>query len=256
MVDAVLYFEGDARPPLPHPARGQEPLRPDRRDRRVRDVRRAACARSPTRPSCSSASATPTRRARRCSPAWRARGRCWSRSRRWSRRRSLGTPRRAVVGWDRAAALDGARGARGALRRAASARTTSISTSPAACDHRAGRRPRGGGGAGLVAHRLAAARRTASISAKSAFRARSGRSRMRGSGSRKRQSSGFAGACCRRRGEEPASAPIGGRRLSSHIADLVAGIAAMRTARRQRRTAARRTAVTSPLDAMQRCASA
>ena len=40
------------------------------------------------------------RRARRFSPAWRARGRCWSRSRRWSRRAPLGTPRRSVVGWD------------------------------------------------------------------------------------------------------------------------------------------------------------
>ena len=80
-------FRGRRRPSLPHPARGQEPLRPDRRDRRVRNVGHAACARSPTRPSCSSASATPSRRARRSSPAWRARGRCWSRSRRWSRRR-------------------------------------------------------------------------------------------------------------------------------------------------------------------------
>ena len=38
--------------------------------------------------------------ARPSSPASRARGRCWSRSRRWSRRPPLGTPRRAVVGWD------------------------------------------------------------------------------------------------------------------------------------------------------------
>ena len=30
--------------PVPHPARGQEPLRPDRRDRRVRDDRRRACS--------------------------------------------------------------------------------------------------------------------------------------------------------------------------------------------------------------------
>ena len=31
-------FRGRRRPPLPHPARREEPLRPDRRDRRVRDV--------------------------------------------------------------------------------------------------------------------------------------------------------------------------------------------------------------------------
>ena len=36
----------------------------------------------------------------RCSPASRAPGRCWSRCRRWSRPSLLGTPRRAVVGWD------------------------------------------------------------------------------------------------------------------------------------------------------------
>ena len=40
------------------------------------------------------------RRERRFLQAWRARGRYWSKSRRWLRRRSLGTPRRAVVGWD------------------------------------------------------------------------------------------------------------------------------------------------------------
>ena len=38
--------------------------------------------------------------ARRCSPGSKARGRCWSKSRRWSRPSLLGTPRRAVVGWD------------------------------------------------------------------------------------------------------------------------------------------------------------
>ena len=72
--------------PVPHPARGEEPLRPDRRDRRVRDDRRWACARSPTRPSCSCPSAISARPAPRCSPASRAPGRCWSKSRRWWRR--------------------------------------------------------------------------------------------------------------------------------------------------------------------------
>ena len=33
-------LRGRARPPVPHPARGQEPLRPGRRDRRLRDDRR------------------------------------------------------------------------------------------------------------------------------------------------------------------------------------------------------------------------
>ena len=40
------------------------------------------------------------RRARRCSPAWKARGRCCAKSRRWWRATGYGTPRRAVVGWD------------------------------------------------------------------------------------------------------------------------------------------------------------
>ena len=69
-------FRGRRQPHLPHPARRQEPLRRDRRDRRLRDDRRWACARSPTRRRCSSTSATRTPPARRCSPAWRARGRC------------------------------------------------------------------------------------------------------------------------------------------------------------------------------------
>ncbi len=86
MVDAVLYFEGEGGASLPHPARGEEPLRPDRRDRRLRDVGQGPARGCRTRRSCSSASAMRRRRARRCSPAWRARGRCWSKSRRWSRR--------------------------------------------------------------------------------------------------------------------------------------------------------------------------
>ena len=47
-------FRGRARPPVPHPARGQEPLRADRRDRRVRDDRpRAHGGRAIPRPSSS-----------------------------------------------------------------------------------------------------------------------------------------------------------------------------------------------------------
>ena len=86
MVDAVLSFEGDGAAPVPHPARGEEPLRPDRRDRRVRDDRRGpARGRQPVR-AVPRPSATAARPAPRCSPASRAPGRCWSRSRRWSRR--------------------------------------------------------------------------------------------------------------------------------------------------------------------------
>ena len=79
-------LRGRRRAPVPHPARGEEPLRPDRRDRRVRDDRRGPARGRRTRPSCSSPSAISARPAPRCSPASRARGRCWSKSRRWSRR--------------------------------------------------------------------------------------------------------------------------------------------------------------------------
>ncbi len=69
-------FRGRARPPVPHPARRQEPLRPDRRDRRVRDDRRRAGG------GCQPLGPVPGRTARQClaapasSPASRARGRC------------------------------------------------------------------------------------------------------------------------------------------------------------------------------------
>ena len=52
-------LRGRARPPVPHPARRQEPLRPRRRDRRLRDDRRAASPRWRTPPRSSSPSATP-----------------------------------------------------------------------------------------------------------------------------------------------------------------------------------------------------
>ncbi len=77
-------FRGRARPSVPHPAHGEEPLRPDRRDRRVRDVRPRPVATSPIRRRCSWQSGAATSRAPASSPASRARGRCWSRSRRWS----------------------------------------------------------------------------------------------------------------------------------------------------------------------------
>ena len=70
--------------------------------------------------------------ARRCSPASKAPGRCWSRCRRWSRRRCWhAAPGRGRLGSD--AAGDDHRGARRALRPCRSAPTTSTSTSPAGC---------------------------------------------------------------------------------------------------------------------------
>ena len=85
---------------IPHPARGEEPLRPDRRDRRVRDDRRSACAKSPIRPNCSCRNAISAAPAPPCSLGSRARGRCWSRLQALVAPTTLGTPRRAVVGWD------------------------------------------------------------------------------------------------------------------------------------------------------------
>ena len=86
MVDAVLSFEGEGSQQFRILARGEEPLRADRRDRRVRDDRASACAKSPIRPSCSCPSAISAVRARRCSQASRAPARCWWNCRRWWRR--------------------------------------------------------------------------------------------------------------------------------------------------------------------------
>ena len=83
------------------------------------------------------------------SPASRARGRCWSRSRRWSRpaRLAHAAPRGGRLG--RRPARHAAGRARGALRHRDRAPATSISTSPAACGSGARGRPGGGGGAHL-----------------------------------------------------------------------------------------------------------
>ena len=100
MVDAVLYFEGDRGHQFRilravknrfgatdeigvfemtdrGPGRGRQPLRPVPR-RAPRQHRRAA----------------------RCSPAWRAPARCWSKSRRCCRPTPAARPRRSVIGWD------------------------------------------------------------------------------------------------------------------------------------------------------------
>ena len=71
-----------AQPPVPHPARAQEPLRRGRRDRRVRDGRGRGWRKSPTPRCCSCRAARSRCRAARCSRRSKARGRCWSRSRR------------------------------------------------------------------------------------------------------------------------------------------------------------------------------
>ncbi len=86
MVDAVMSFDGDAGHHFRILRAHEEPLRPDRRDRRLRDDRDAASPRSATLPPSSCRAATRPPPARRSSPAWRARGRCWSRSRPWWRR--------------------------------------------------------------------------------------------------------------------------------------------------------------------------
>ena len=59
-----------------------------------------ACAKSPTPPSCSSPSATSARPAPRSSPASKARGPLLVEIQALVAPTSLGTPRRAVVGWD------------------------------------------------------------------------------------------------------------------------------------------------------------
>ena len=187
MVDAVLYFEGEGGHQFRILRAVKNRFGADRRDRRLRDDRRGPRARSPTPPRSSSASATPRRRAPRSSPAWRARGRCWSRSRRWSRPPPLGTPRRAVVGWDCA----GSRwcspcSKRTAASASATRRLSQRRRRPA--HQRAGRRSRGRRGARLLAPRTCRCPATASISARSASRARSGRSRMPQRASRRRRS--------------------------------------------------------------------
>ena len=69
-------FRRRARPPVPHPARGEEPFRRDRRDRRVRDDRDRIGRGAPTRRRCSWPNGAATLPAARCSPGWRARARC------------------------------------------------------------------------------------------------------------------------------------------------------------------------------------
>ena len=100
MVDAVLSFEGERGYPF-RILRGAKNRFGATDEIGVFEMGDAGLRRGAATPRpCSSATAASGRRARRCSPASRARGRCWWSSRPWSRPSAYGTPRRAVVGWD------------------------------------------------------------------------------------------------------------------------------------------------------------
>ena len=127
-------LRGRARAQLPHPAGAQEPLRRDQRGRRIRDaLRRSDRGRSTPRRGSSARRAPHP--ARSCSARWRGRGRCWSRSRRWSprprsSRRGGWPPGSIATGWrwcSRSSPVTAGRRWRA---------PTSSSTSPEACGSR------------------------------------------------------------------------------------------------------------------------
>ena len=225
MVDAVMSFEGEGAHAFRAAARLEEPLRRHRRDRRVRNDRPRARR---GRQSLRAVSRRPRRRARparRCSPASRARARCWSKSRRsWRPRRWARPGARSSAGsradwrwcwrcWRRTAA-------------SSSASTTSTSTSPAACESPSRRpiwprRPRW-----CPRWSASPCRTTRSISARSRFRARCARSAMSGFRLKEAAKLGFARAV-----GPPATRQGGGmRELTASsigsVASLVAEIAA------------------------------
>jgi DNA repair protein RadA/Sms len=101
MVDAVLYFEGD-RTHHYRILRGVKNRFGATDEIGVFEMSDKGLREVPIPPNFFSANATPKRLARRCLRALKAPGRCWSKCRRWSRPSSLGTPRRAVIGWDSA----------------------------------------------------------------------------------------------------------------------------------------------------------
>ena len=101
-------LRGREAPAPPHRARGQEPLRRDLGDGRLRDDRRRPAGRWPTLRPSSWPSASRARRARRWWRPSKARARCWSRSRPWSRPRpsapraacpSASTPTARACSW-------------------------------------------------------------------------------------------------------------------------------------------------------------
>ena len=173
MVDTVLYFEGERGHQFRILRAVKNRFGADRRDRRVRDGRpRPVRGRQSVGPVPRRARAA-TSRAPASSPASRARGRCWSRSRRWSRppptaRRaapwSAGTP----AGWPwcwrcwRRAAASRIGGQR---------RLSERRRRPA--HQRAGGRPGGRRGAGLLARPTSRCRADWWCSARSAWPARS-----------------------------------------------------------------------------------
>ena len=187
-------LRGRRRAPVPHPARGEEPLRPDRRDRRVRDDRRGLARGRRTRPSCSSSErdlgSARHRGVRRHRGHAAAAGRNPGAGRADLARHAA--PRRGRLGPE--PALHGARRAGSALRRASSAATTSISTSPAACASRSRppiSRPRPRSSPRSPVRRC---RRMRSISARSRCPARSGRWRRARRGCKEAAKLGFARA--------------------------------------------------------------
>ena len=82
----MLYFEGDPHSSFRLRARDQEPVRRGQRARRVRDDRARAEGRGQPVGAVPVAARRSRCRARRSSPRWKARGRCWWKSRRWSTR--------------------------------------------------------------------------------------------------------------------------------------------------------------------------
>ena len=99
MVDTVLYFEGERGHPFRILRAVKNRFGPTD-EIGVFEMAGAACARSRTRPHCSSATATTARRAPRSSPASRARRPLLVEIQALVAPSALGTPRRAVVGWD------------------------------------------------------------------------------------------------------------------------------------------------------------
>ena len=93
-------FRRRARPPVPHPARGQEPLRRHRRDRRLRDDRCAAWPRCPTRRPCSWPNARGDVAGAAVFAGIEGTRPVLVEIQALVAPSPLGTPRRAVVGWD------------------------------------------------------------------------------------------------------------------------------------------------------------
>ena len=174
-------------------------------------------ARSPTPPRCSSPAATRARRARRSSPASRARGPLLVEIQALVAPSALGTPRRAVVGWDpnRLAMVLAVLEARGGLRLGSHDVYLNVAgglriNEPAADLAVA---------AALVSSLtgVAAAARMRSISARSACPARSARSAQAQARLREAQKLGFARrpAAGGRRGDKARAPAARQRRVSA-----------------------------------------